>query len=165
MQNKLKPFIKDVIWLTLAFGLTMFSINIYITNNALDIHLHDTYFVVSPWLISTSLFLLATFIIYFVKEKRKSFGRTIQNWLIVILGFSLIILLNVLIKSFSHAIGELTWYPPLSGLGKSKDAVNSPNPIAIFIVGLLRIMQLLVLILLLFFTYSLWSRKRIKHGK
>jgi heme/copper-type cytochrome/quinol oxidase subunit 1 len=127
----------------------------------LDIHLHDTYFVISSWLILIPLFFLVTFIIYFIKEFRKQFSRTFSNWLLIIAGVTLIISLTFLIQSFSQfLIGGFTLYPPLSALGPDKIPELTQDPVAKFITSFLTVIQIVVLFMLLFFVYCWGTQKK-----
>lgn len=132
----------------------------------LDLHFHDTYFVISPWLILTPLFLLLTFITYFIKENRNSFKRTLSNWLLAVVGVTLIVMLTFLIQTFSQfLIGGWTSYPPLSALGVADNLSDQTiseltlDPVAKFITSFLTIIQSIILILLLYFVFR-WGTQR-----
>ncbi len=106
MQKISRQIFIEISWLTLSLALTvllaLFLFGKTFLSGDLDLHLHDTYFIILRWLILTPLFLLVTLMIYFIKEFRKSFSRTFPSWLLVITGLTLVILLTFLIKSFSQ---------------------------------------------------------------
>ena len=169
MQNRIKPFLTELFWLTICFWLTVllaaFLFGWDFLNEDLDIHLHDTYFVFSTWSILTPFFLFVTFVLYVVKEKRKSFSRTFPNWLIIISGLTLVFSVTLLIKKFSQFANMLTggWtaYPPLSAL-KDPEPQLTENTLAKFIANFLTIVQFFILLLLLYVSYCWGTQKRSK---
>ncbi len=157
MQNNINPFLKELIWLIFSLVFTfLFSLLLFggtFLSGDLDLHFHDTYFVMSRGLILTPIFLFVFFLLYLIKEKRKSFSWALLNWLIIISGLSLIIMLTILIQAFSQIFTGWTLYPPLSDLGNSKGPEFTTNHIAKFIANFLIVVQLVVLTLLLYFAY------------
>jgi len=158
----------ELIWLTVSLGLTIllaaFLFGWAFLKGDLDIHLHDTYFVFSSWLILTPLFLLVTFVLYFIKEKRKSFSRTLPNWLTIISGLTLVLTLTLLIKQFSEFANVLTggWtiYPPLSAL-KDPEPELTKNPLVTIISNFLAVVQFIVLTMLIYVAFRCGTQKRI----
>ena len=133
MQKVLRQIFIEIIWLTVSLGLTTFLALFLFGNsflsNTVDIHLHDTYFVIAPLHILLPLFFMVTFIVYFTKELRKSFRRTFPNWILIISGLTLVIALTFLTKIFSKFFtGGWNLYPPLSALGPDKISELTEDP-------------------------------------
>lgn len=170
MQYKMNLLFKESLWLLvsaiLAFLFAGLLFGWSFINGTIDLHIHDTYFGLPKWLILSTLLFLVIFILYFIKEKRRSFAQTFSNWIVISSGMLVVILLTVLIKKFSEAAAISTrgWtmYPPLSALSDPEPRFTG-NPIANLIANALIIVQLLSLILLLHAAYKLGTKKKIKH--
>jgi heme/copper-type cytochrome/quinol oxidase subunit 1 len=165
MQKLSRQILVEPLWLTLSLGLTIFLIMLLFgwsfPQETIDIHLHDTMFVISRWHILTPFFFLVTFIIYFIKEFPKSFSRALPNWLLILIGLILIICLTFLIQTFSQfLIGGWTQYPPLSGLGPEKDPEMTQDPVTRFITNFFTVIQIAVLLMLLFVAYRWGTQKQ-----
>jgi heme/copper-type cytochrome/quinol oxidase subunit 1 len=168
-MNKIsRQIFEELLWLTASLGLKIllasFLFGWSYQKSIIDLHLHDTYYVISSWLIITPLFFFVTFIVFFIKELRKSFGHKLSNWITIISGLTLVILLTILIQTFSQfLIGGWTSYPPLSALGfEDKISGLTQDPIAKFVTIFLTIVQAGVFLMLLFFVYH-WGTQKQKH--
>lgn len=155
----------DVVWLILSLVLTtllaLFLFGQTFLSGELDLHLHDTYFVISRWLILTPLFLLVTFIIFFIRTFRNKFEMTFSNWILLLSGLLLVIALTILIKVFSQfTFGGWTMYPPLSALGPDQVPEVKEDPVTTFITNFLTVVQAIVLVVLAFATFR-WGT--LKH--
>jgi hypothetical protein len=137
----------DLIWIigailaTIALAVILYGARLFDRN--VDLHFHDTYFVVPRWLISLALFLLVLFIAFFYKSSRKEL-RTSMSFLIVLgSGVVIILLLTILIAFSSFFLsGGWTIYPPLSALGKDEFIQTNPDfPFSVF-ASLIAIFQL-----------------------
>jgi heme/copper-type cytochrome/quinol oxidase subunit 1 len=165
MQKVSRQILIEVIWLTISLVLTLllslFLFGKNFLNDTIDIHLHDTYFVIAPLHILLPIFCLVAFIVYFAKEFRNSFRRTLPNWILIIFGLTLVISLTFLIKTFSQFFtGGFTLYPPLSALGPDKIPELTQDPTAKFVTSFLTVMQIVVLLVLLFFVYRWGTQKQ-----
>jgi heme/copper-type cytochrome/quinol oxidase subunit 1 len=165
MQKVSRQIFSEVIWLTVSLGLTLllslFLFGKNFLSDTVDIHLHDTYFVIAPFHILLPIFFLVTFIVYFIKEFRNSYRRTLQNWILIIIGLTLVIALTFLIKTFSQFFtGGWTLYPPLSALGPDKVPELPQDPETKFITNFFTVVQVLVLTMLLFVTFRWGTQMR-----
>lgn len=165
MKNTNRHYIAELLWLTLSMGLTfllVFALSGWtFSKDSLDIHVHDTYFVISRWLALTLLFCLVTFIIYFIKEFRKPFSQTFQNWLLLVAGLTLISSLAFLSQTFSQSSVGWTIYPPLSALDKMIE--TGKNTVAKPVSNLLILIQIIIVSMLLFAVYH-WGRQKNENG-
>ena len=163
MQKLSRQVFIEVAWLSVSLGFTLLLALLLLGRNFLsdtiDVHLHDTYFVIAPFHVLSAAFFLVTFIIYFVKEFRNSFRRIIANWILIMIGLTLVIALTYLIETFSH-IFTVGWtsYPPLSALPET-DSGLSPDPVARFIIYFLTAIQILVLTMLLIAAFR-WGKQK-----
>ncbi len=165
MQITFRKIFEELLWITFSFGLTVLIASIFfgwsLLKGNLDLHLHDTYIVISGWIVLTPLFVLLTFTIYFIKEFRKSFGRTLSNWILIVIGLTIIISLTFLIQFISQLLITGTLYPPLSALSQDKVPVAKEIPVIGFVTNLLTIIQAVVLGMLLFVAYR-WGAHKTK---
>ena len=122
---KLKPIITEVIILAPIYIATRLS-GPFLTaswggNSALDINLHDTYFVIDRSVINIPVFLMLTTIIYLIKEGFYRYKRRLQNLILIIANF----LFLIVVYPFSVLLNMIpkpgwTIYPPLSALPKAE---------------------------------------------
>lgn len=165
MQKISREIFIEVIWLTVSVGVTLllslFLFGRNFLNDTIDIHLHDTYFVIAPLHILLPIFCLVTFIVYFAKEFRNSFQHTLPNWILIIIGLTLVIALTFLIKAFSQFfIVGWTLYPPLSALGPDKVPELTQDPVTKFIINFFTVAQIIILTVLLFVAFRWGTQKR-----
>ena len=165
MQKVSRKIFMDIFWLTLSLVLTiLLSILLFghtFLTGDLDLHLHDTYFVISRWLILIPLFLMLTFGIYFFKRIWLKLNTTFANWVIVVTGLTLIISLTLLIKTFSQfSVSGWTLYPPLSSLGPDKVSELKPVPQMTIIANFLTLIQFIISAMLVFAVYRWGKQKR-----
>ncbi|QMW00577.1 hypothetical protein [Spirosoma foliorum] len=159
MQKAIRQGFIEISWLILSLGLTMLVARFlfgptFLTS--LDIQLYDTYLVVESWYILVPMFLLVTFMLYFVKEFRNSFRRTYLNWILIITGLALVISLIVLVSAFSQFSGGSL----LSESGSDKTPALTQNPMAKMITNFFTAIQLLIISILLFISYRWGVQKR-----
>ena len=165
MQKVSRQVFIELIWLTVSLGLTLllslFLFGRNFLSDTIDIHLHDTYFVIKSLYILLPIFFLVTFIVYLIKEFRNSFRRTLPNWILIIIGLTLVIALTLLIKAFSQLfMGGWTLYPPLSALGPDKVPELTQDPVTKFLTNIFTVLQILVLAMLLFVAFRWGTQKR-----
>ena len=162
MKKALRQIIAEVVWLVLSLGITILIVlllsNLSFAEETIDIHIHDTMYVMNRWHILMPTYLLVTFLIYFIKEFRNLFSRNFPNTLLIIAGFACVISLTWLIKMLSPLGGGWTIYPPLSALGENYPVVTH-DPATKFILNFLAIVQMVVLFFLLFVIYR-WGKQR-----
>ena len=164
MQKVGRQILMEVLWLTVSLGITILIISMLFrwsfTNETIDIHLYENIYLVNKWHILIPLFLLVTFLIYFIKEFRTSFRRNLANTLLVIVGSTLIVSITILTRAISQSfITGWTIYPPLSALGPG-DPVVAHDPATKAILNILIIVQILILLMLLIVAYS-WGSKKV----
>lgn len=162
MQKNSRHIFIEMIWLAVSIGVTCALLFLLfgktILHNSTDIHIHDTYFTVPAIYVIPPLFLLVTFLVFFIRAYRNSFRIAISNWVLLVSGVSLVITLTLLIKSLSQTFtASWTVYPPLSALGPDKLPELRQNPVPAFITNCLTVIQLLILAMLLFAVYR-WGR-------
>lgn len=166
MPTQTRSMLTEFVWLIASAALTAILVflcfGLVSINATVDIHLYDTYFVIAPWWLQTPVFLLITFIIYFIKEFRKSFTRRLPNWILLIAGLGLVIALTFLINTFSQfSFGGSTLYPPLSNLGADQEAELTQDPVSKFLTNLFIALQVVTLIMLIFAAYR-WGKSKKK---
>ncbi|RDC57459.1 hypothetical protein DU508_09930 [Pedobacter chinensis] len=142
-MNKPKSLLIEICWLLLAALINLSILILVFGKNILQktvaINLHDTYFVTQSLPLFAFLFIVISFVIYYVKEHRKHFQRKAQNIIIIIFGLLLILSLtriNGLISLFKGIETSLknsnqndlpatgwTVYPPLGKLEKAEPKV------------------------------------------
>ena len=164
MQKRSGQVFIEIIWLTISLVLTLlislFLFGRRFLSDTIDIHLHDTYFVIAPFDILPQIIFLVTFILYFLRGFRNSFQQTLPNWMLLIFGLALVISLTFLIQTFSQFFtGGFTIYPPLSALGPDKIPELTQDPAAKFITSFLTVIQIVILLALLFYVYR-WGKQK-----
>ena len=168
MPSNTRTYLRQLLWLFIALGITLVFSVAFISENAIDIQLYDTYFILPAWLIFIPLFSLLTFAGYLISENQRSYSRTIPNWLIIISGAVLILALRYLSRNLdqlSHA-GKSGWviYPPLSALKNSELPWTKKTDFGLFI-NVLTGIQFVLMIMLLFVAYHWGARKRNRQLK
>lgn len=166
MKNK--SLFHEILWLiaclifTIAINFALLGKSVF--EKDIDINLHDTYFIVKDQHILIWSFIVFSFILYFIKEKRQAFSRKLPYAIFLVLGltFSILIMKAAPIVSFFNPRQSgWTVYPPLQA--KVKPEVSPINEfVATFLTpfnGLL-LLEVLVITLLLWATYR-YAKSRI----
>jgi heme/copper-type cytochrome/quinol oxidase subunit 1 len=162
-MNSFKPMLAELFWLTIAFIVTMLicSLVFHWDNwGTLDLQMHDTYIVFSAATIIAPIFLLVTFVLYFIKESRKRFSRKVPNIILLIAGLGLIPALSFVLKALvvlGTNYNGWTAYPPLSMLPESGPEGAELNLFAAVLTNVLIGLQIMVTGALLYAVFH-WGR-------
>lgn len=159
-----KEIFIEILWLAIPLGLTAILGLITITGsgfiNTIDFHFNDTYLVLIPYQVLLPVFLLLTFLIFFIKESRCSYKRRLSNWILLIAGLALVLILTFIIKIFAQLFpGEWSIYPPLSDPGSDKLPEVAPDPVSDMIIKFLVGIQAIIMGMLLYVAYR-WGMNR-----
>ena len=162
-MNSRNPILTELLWLAIAFIAAALICYFPFDSNArgilLDLQMHDTYFVISRATIIPPVFLLLTFVLYFIKEIRKRFSRKVPNTIVLISGLLLIVLLAFINKSIIVLGTNYGWtaYPPLSMIPELGPKGAVLNPSAARLANALTVLQILVTVALLYVVFH-WGR-------
>jgi hypothetical protein len=124
----------------------------------IDIHLHDTYFIIYSPHFLIALFLGTGFILFLLKEFRNKFTRGLPNTIILAIGLALVFFLTILTRFFP--VEDRTYYPPLSsfaGENPELTKLDDSNTFVYIIIGL----QVLTILALLHVAFH-WGRSKSK---
>jgi heme/copper-type cytochrome/quinol oxidase subunit 1 len=158
MKISPKQMVTELCWLVICLGLTLLLSLLFlgkdIFKSTVDIHLHDTYFVIEPLHILLPFFLLVSFVFYFTREFRQSFRRSLPNCILLITGLALVITITFLVKIFSgFTTTGWTAYPPLSAPEQQIIPQVTQEPIVSVLVNVFTVIQAVVVLQLLFVTF------------
>ena len=163
MTTSFKPILTELFWLAIAFIVAAFICYFLFDWDArgaiVDPQRSDTYFVISTGTIVPPVFLLVTFVLYFIKEIRKRFSKTVPNSILLITGLLLIIVLAFANKSLIVLGTNYGWtaYPPLSMVPELGPEVAELNPFAAGLANALTVLQILVTLALLYVVFH-WGK-------
>lgn len=165
MKAYTKQIITELIWLIIS-GLISVLICRFVflydfSSKTIDLHLHDTYIVLSASLLLILLFLIVAFVLYLFKESRQHFARTLPNSILLIVGFLLIVSIAYFSKEMTRLNISFGWtaYPPLSSLQYKNLSEATLDPYIVVITNVLLVLQLLVTTVLLYVAFC-WGTKR-----
>lgn len=162
-MNSFKPMLIELLWLTIAFIVAALICYLVFDWNArgaiVDPQMHDTYFVLSTVTIIPPVFLLVTFVLYFIKESRKRFSRKVPNIILLMAGLSLITILAFVNKALVVLGTNYGWtvYPPLSMVPQVGPEGPELNPFAAVVTNVLTVLQIMVTVALLYVAFH-WGR-------
>jgi hypothetical protein len=86
----------------LILFIIFFSLQIYVANSALDIHLHDTYFVIDFWTIAFWITLFLLFAFSLAVSISSKFKNKIFKWVLFLSGAGILSIAIYLYSSFSR---------------------------------------------------------------
>jgi hypothetical protein len=165
---KLKPIITEVIILIIIYIVARLFVpllagNIWGGNSALDINVHDTYFVINQSIIATLIFttpvfLMVVTVIYLIKEGFYRYKRKLPNLILIIANFLFLTVmypLSVLVNMIQKAGGVL--YPPLSALPKTAPPIHDDSNTAYTTMPALIIIFMLILVITAILTGKNWN--------
>lgn len=162
-MNSFRPILTELLWLATAFIVAALICSLVFhwdSLGRLDLQMHDTYIVFSAATIIAPIFLLVTFVLYFIKESRKRFSRKVPNVILLIAGLSLIPALSFVIKALVVLTTNYygwTAYPPLSMLPESGPEGAELNLFAAVLTNVLIGLQFMVTVALLYAVFH-WGR-------
>lgn len=165
MQYTSRQIFKEFNWLLLPVVLTIlvaiFLFGQSFFSGYLDMHIHDSYFVLPGWYLLVPLYFGLVFFLYYFRTFRQQYSNTFCNWVVVVAGLALLIFLSFLLRIFSHYLsGGWTLYPPLSRLATNRVNEISDNPWTTTIIKFLASVQVIVLVLLLWSVYKMGQRRK-----
>ena len=155
----------EVLWLAFATLLSIVLLLLLFGNKIftgpVDLHLRDTYFVISRGILLITVALFAIFTTYFIKTTICIHTSTFSNVTLLVSGFMLITFLTRMIRILSEFFtGGWTLYPPLSALSPNTTPELRQDETANFVATFLMGIQAVVLGMLLFATYKMKSKSR-----
>lgn len=163
-----RSLLRELIWLLVAviitFVLAVAQFGWGFSSRTIDIHIYDTYFVVTVETLLIPMFSIICFLLFFFKGINRHFSQTIPSVITIASGILLIAMLTMTTK-FIPVIGGWTIYPPLSALGGDSDNNYATrlhygfdenfNPLA----NILIIIQAIVAIMTIYVAYRLGVAK------
>ena len=159
MTIKTRNLLRDLLWLCFAFSISMVVFIIFLkwdgNSDTIDIHYHDTYFVLAPEQVLIFLFIVITFLLFFILEALKKFRRVVPNILLLLTGLGLVILFG-LTSTWLGSMNSWTIYPPLSEL--EEGYTHEPDTLP-YISKILLSLQIIWIVFLLVIVY-MWGRQR-----
>jgi heme/copper-type cytochrome/quinol oxidase subunit 1 len=159
MQKGIKKIFIECAWLAAIAALSLLLLGNTVGKKSMDIHLHDTYYVISPWGLAGFLFIVMGWMVYCIRVLKGSCRNAIANSIFLTMGAALILLLSQGVSLVApFAAGEWTAYPPVSAEGISSVKAGS-NLLMQGIVSWLTGFQLVILLLMLLITYK-WGKQR-----
>ena len=154
----------EFLWLLAAAVLTiMIAYNRFgksITDDTLDLHLHDTFFVISRWMVLIPLFLLVTFLVFFIKTQISKTSTDFSYIVFILSGLALGISITLIIKTLSiSGIVGFTTYPPLTALGITEISPPNMDSFSIFLINSLTAIQIIILGITIYSAFQFGIKK------
>lgn len=167
MRTFTKQLFTETLWLLLCFLLTLLLALPFLGGKVLsrefEITVHNKTVIIQQWIFTLPLYLLVTFIVYFIKTFRQNLSSKIANRILVAVGILLILLLTMVSALLPHLFSSgFTLYPPLSQLGPDQLPRIMHNHLLELLNNILMVVQLLVLVMLLVFVYQWGTVKQLK---
>lgn len=131
---------------------------------AIDIHLHDTYFVVQEGYIFFFVFLLTAYVISCIRVYRYRFVNFFANTTLVITGILSVMALSLLFRLLlQFSFFGFTIYPPLSGLGPDYISGSGQFLVIKILTYFFLVIQFIVLTSLIWLSYKMGIKNRDKY--
>lgn len=156
MWKLLPELVWGILAILLTFLLTRILFGSFILAGTIDIHLHDTYYIVQSWLLLMPLFFFTTFLLFSTKTCIRIFSTPYSYWILLASGIFFVGSLSFLINKLSQ-VATAGWsvYPPLAESGQLHYPVPQPAPLSNILTNFLLLIQLLILIITVFVAYRL----------
>ena len=130
-----KHILIEILWIIGGGVLSIFLTGLFIgfnrlVNPTLEMQLHDTYFVLTPFFVGIPSFLLLNFLLLSIRVFLSKFQKVITNFSLIIITGLLIISLNSLAQELSRIeflSGGWTVYPPSSAIINDPDTTTQDN--------------------------------------
>lgn len=162
MTKSLLSILTQLLWLGLSFIMTAIIYKIGLGQDFSDLFLHrsDTYLIFTPAAVIIPLFLLLTFTLYFIKESRKRFSRTLPNIILLAIGLLFLILLTLASKEFIKLGINCGWtaYPQFPGLPDVPSGSVTLNPFVSTVTNVMALLQVMITVALLYAVFQ-WGRR------
>ncbi len=131
--------------------------------DSVDIHIHDTMFVLVSTNVTLPVFTLLLFFVYFIRGTRQSFQMALPNWIFLLAGFALLVGLSWLNTFFAQEFrGEWVAYPPLSALEDDVISKTERSPLTNRIINILVVIQVVIVAMMIFAAFCWGKSKRTK---
>ena len=160
MKKRYKPLLSELLWLVVVLVITLlicrFAFVWDYRRGTVDLHLHDTYFVLSAATAIIPIFLLITFLLYFLKEFRYRFSRTLPNIILFVAGIllvGLLVFINQEIGKLQTRTGGWTMYPP-----QEESRNIEPDSLLEGVTHVFTALQVVVTIALLYAAFQWWKK-------
>jgi hypothetical protein len=169
MKNIGRQILNELIWFVVIAAITWliarFVLGITIQKPQIDIHFHDSYFVIASLQILLPLFTFLLFIVYCVRVYALRFQASLPNWIMLLLGIVLIVQSSFLMEICSTILlmGN-TMGSPIS-IGSTGFFAEDVSP-AIFsqLSTMLFFVQLFVAIILVWMSFN-WGQAKQKNKR
>lgn len=153
----------ELLWLLGSLAFTLLLGFLVLGNSlfadTIDLHFHDTMYVIAASYIWIPLFFIVALLTYLIKESRHSFSRSLPNWILILTGIIFIIVLNFILRAFSQVFSQ-SWIADPSRPA-SDSSVLIQDPWSGRLTTVISITQLLILVTLLFVVYR-WGNQKQK---
>ena len=152
----IKAIKNELLWLAAIAGSLILALIILFTSGkvensllgilsgdvAIDINLHDNYFVVDFRTLFILIFIAITFLTYAVKEGLKKFSRIFPNFILLLDTILFIVQTIILINTLDQTLISYTVYPPLSALAELETSPPA-NTIIVTLYSILAVASML----------------------